>query len=60
MLRETLEGNREEVTGDWRTLHREELHGVTSLPKIQAIKSRKVRWGGHVARMCTQNFGGET
>jgi hypothetical protein len=40
-----LVGKREEVTGDWS----EELHDVTSLPKlIRAIKSRKVRWVGHV------------
>jgi hypothetical protein len=44
VLRKMLGGKRQEVTGDWRTLHSEKLHDVTSLPKsIRAIQSRKVR-----------------
>jgi hypothetical protein len=37
------------VTGGWRKLHNEELHNLYSSPSI--IKSRRMRWAGHVARM---------
>jgi hypothetical protein len=40
------------VTGDWRKLHNEELHNLYSLPSIiRVIKSRRMRWADHVARM---------
>jgi hypothetical protein len=40
------------VTGEWRKLHNEELHNLYSSPDIiRQIKSRRVRWVGHVARM---------
>jgi hypothetical protein len=40
------------VTGGWRKLHNEELHGLYSSPSIvRVIKARKMRWAGHVARM---------
>jgi hypothetical protein len=40
------------VTGGWRKLHNEELHNLYSSPsKIRIIKSRRMRWAGHVARM---------
>jgi hypothetical protein len=43
---------RDEVTGDWRKLHKEELYNLYSSPNIiRMIKSRKMRWSGHVARM---------
>jgi hypothetical protein len=43
---------RDEVTGDWRKLHNEELHNLYSSPNIiRMIKSRRIRWAGHVARM---------
>jgi hypothetical protein len=43
---------RDEVTGEWRELHNEELHNVYSSPNIiRMIKSRMMRWTGHVARM---------
>jgi hypothetical protein len=43
---------REEVTGDWRKLHNEELHTLCSSPHIiRTIKSRRMKWAGHVARM---------
>jgi hypothetical protein len=43
---------RDEVTGSWRKLHNEELNGLYSSPDImRMIKSRWMRWAGHVARM---------
>jgi hypothetical protein len=43
---------REEVTGQWRRLHKEELYDLfSSLNVIRVIKSRRMRWAGHVARM---------
>jgi hypothetical protein len=43
---------RDDVTGEWRKLHSKELHNFYSLPKIiRQIKSRKMRWAVHVARM---------
>jgi hypothetical protein len=43
---------RDEVTGGWRKLHNEELHGLYSSPSIvKVIKARRMRWAGHVTRM---------
>jgi hypothetical protein len=43
---------RDEVTGEWRKLHSEELHNLYSSPDIiSQVKSRRMRWVGHVARM---------
>jgi hypothetical protein len=43
---------RDELTGDWRKLHNEEFHNSYSTPNIiRMIKSRRMRWPGHVARM---------
>jgi hypothetical protein len=40
------------VTGGWRELHNEDLHNLYSSPSIiRIIKSRRMRWAGHVARM---------
>jgi hypothetical protein len=40
------------VTGEWRKLHNEELHNLYSSPNIiRLMKSRRMRWAGHVARM---------
>ena len=42
----------DEVTGEWRKLHNEELRVLYSLPNIvRVVKSRRMRWAGHVARM---------
>jgi hypothetical protein len=43
---------RDEVTGEWRKLHNEELYNLYSSPDIiRQVKSRLMRWAGHVARM---------
>jgi hypothetical protein len=43
---------RDEVTGVWRKLHNEELHNLYSSPSlIRVIKSSRMRWAGHAARM---------
>jgi hypothetical protein len=40
------------VTGEWRKVHNEELHNLYSSPDIiREVKSRRMRWAGHVARM---------
>jgi hypothetical protein len=52
VLRRIFGPKRDEVTGDWRKLHNEELHDLYSSPNIiRMIKSRRMRWAGHVARM---------
>jgi hypothetical protein len=52
VLRSIFGPKRDEVTGDWRKLHNEELHNLYSSPNIiRIIKSRRMRWAGHVARM---------
>jgi hypothetical protein len=52
VLRSKFGPKRDEVTGDWRKLHNEELHKLYSSPNIiRMIKSRRMIWAGHVARM---------
>jgi hypothetical protein len=52
VLRRIFGFKKDEVTGEWRKLHNEELNGLYSLPNIvRVIKSRRMRWAGHVARM---------
>jgi hypothetical protein len=52
VLRRIFGPKRDEVTGGWRKLHNEELHGLYSSPSIvRVIKARRMRWAGHVARM---------
>jgi hypothetical protein len=52
MLRRIFGPKRDGVTGGWRKLYNEELHNLYSSPSIiRIIKSRGMRWAGHVARM---------
>jgi hypothetical protein len=52
VLRRIFGPKRDEVTGGWRKLHNEELHGLYSSPSIvRVIKARRMRWAWHVARM---------
>ena len=52
VLRRIFGPKRDGVTGDWRKLHNEELNDLYSSPNIvQVIKSRRMGWAGHVARM---------
>jgi hypothetical protein len=52
VLRRIFRPKRDEVTGGWRKLHNEELHGLYSSPGIvRVIKARRMRWAGHVVRM---------
>jgi hypothetical protein len=52
VLRRIYGPKRDGVTGEWRRLHNEELNDLYSSPNIiRVIKSRKMRWAGHVARM---------
>jgi len=52
VLRRIFGPRRDEVTGDWRKLHNEELNDSYCSPNIvRVIKSRRMRWAGHVARM---------
>ena len=52
MLRRIFGPKRDEVTGEWRKLHNEELNVLySSLNIFRAIKSRRMRWVRHVARM---------
>jgi hypothetical protein len=52
VLRRIFGHKRDEVTGEWRKLHSGELHNLYSSPDIiRQIKSRRMRWAGHVARM---------
>ena len=52
VLRRIFGPRRDEVTGDWRRLHKEQLNDLYSSPNIvRVIKSRRMRWAGHVPRM---------
>jgi hypothetical protein len=52
VLRRIFGPKRNEVIGGWRRLHNEELNKMYSSPSIiRMIKSRRMRWAGHVARM---------
>jgi hypothetical protein len=52
VLRRVFGPRRDEVTGEWGKLHNEEPNDLYSLPNIvRVVKSRRIRWAGHVARM---------
>ena len=52
MLWRAFGPKRDKVTGEWRKLHNEELSDLYSLPNIvRVVKSRRMTWAGHVARM---------
>jgi hypothetical protein len=52
LLRRIFGPNRDEVTGGWRKLHSEDLHNLYSSSSVNGmIKSRRMRWAGHAARM---------
>jgi hypothetical protein len=52
VLRKVFGPKRDEVTGEWRKLHNEELNDLYSLLNIvRVVKPRRMRWAGHVARM---------
>jgi hypothetical protein len=50
VLRRIFGPKRDEVTGEWRKLHNEELRNLYSSPSIRIIKARRMSWAGHVAR----------
>jgi hypothetical protein len=65
VLRRVFGPKRDYVTGKWRKLHNEELNNLYSSPSVvRVVKSRRMRWAGHVARMGgkrgAQGVGGET
>jgi hypothetical protein len=52
VLRRIYGPKRDDVTGGWRRLHNEKVHNLYSSPNIiRMIKSRRMRWVGHVAHM---------
>jgi hypothetical protein len=52
ILRRIFGPKRDDVTGEWRKLHSEELHNLYSSPDIiRQVRSRRMRWAGHLARM---------
>ena len=52
VLRRVFGPKRDQVTGEWRKLHNEELSDLYPLPNtVRVVKSRRMRWAGHVARM---------
>jgi hypothetical protein len=62
VLRRIFESGRDEVTGGWRKLRNEELHNVhpsSSTSVIRIVKSRSMRWAGHVAGRGGEGEGGE-
>jgi hypothetical protein len=57
VLRKILGSERNELTGEWRKLHNEELNDLYSSPHIiRVIRSRTMRWTGHVACMAKRRY----
>ena len=52
VFRKIFGAKKDEITGEWRKLHNAELHALYSSPNIiRSLKSRRLRWEGHLARM---------
>jgi len=52
VLSRIFDSRKDEVTGEWRRLHNQELNdSYSSLNIVRVIKSRRMRWAGHVAHM---------
>jgi hypothetical protein len=51
VLRTVFGPKRDDVTEEWGKLHNEEVHDLYSPTIVRVIKSRRIRWAGHVARM---------
>jgi hypothetical protein len=64
VLRRIFGPKRDELPGEWRKLHNEELYDQYSQNIVEVIKNRRTRWAGHVARLgediSMRGFGGET
>jgi hypothetical protein len=55
VLRRIFGDKRDEVIGEWRELHNEELNDIYFSPSIvRVIKSRKMSWAGHIARIANR------
>jgi len=58
VLRRIFGTKRDEVTGEWRKLHNEELYDLYCSPNIvRVVKSRRIKWAGHVASMGENRVG---
>ena len=52
VVRKIFGAKKDEITGEWRKLHNAELHALYSSPNvIRCLKSRRLRWAGHLAHM---------
>jgi hypothetical protein len=55
LLRKICEPKRKQIAAEWRKLHHEKFHDLYSSPyTLRVIKSRRIRWAGHVARMAAE------
>jgi hypothetical protein len=56
VLRRVFGHTRDEVTGEWRKLHNEELNDLYSLPNIVRVVKSRMRWAGHAAAAHCQKY----